>query len=343
MTHVPRSAAAAGLGGDNGSGRGPATAPPPPGEVANPSPPLVPPGARHTPWLERATGRTVRSQDGVEIYYEVLGNGVPGARTVVLANGLGARLYSWEPLVERLAPRFRIVTWDYRGLYQSGGIRRRKDLAIEKHAQDVRAILDAERVERATLIGWSMGVQVALEVATAFPERVERLVLINGTHGHALTTGLQPFLRLPWLWRYLHGAIEHACGNPRILDLVRRVARSRVNTEGIGGLYAIITRNPKVRDVYRQYIADVFGPSLENYLRLFQELDAHSAYHHLREISCPTLVVWGCLDPLTPASQSRDMARRIPGARRLHFFFGTHFVLLEHPERVVSEVESFLG
>jgi 3-oxoadipate enol-lactonase len=333
--------------GSNGAGARPiadvmARPPAPDPDIANPSPPLVPPIEPHTAWLKEAAGRVVRSADGVEIYYEVLGAEAPGAPAVVLANGLGGRLYSWEPLVERLAPRRKIVTWDYRGLFRSNGIRRRKDLAIEKHAHDVRAILDAENIGRATLAGWSMGVQVALEVATAFPERVERLVLLNGTHGHALSTGFQPLLRMPWLPRYVHGVIDRAVAGHWAVDIVTRLARSRLNADLIGALYARLRGNPKIVDVYRQYVNDIFGPSFRNYLRLFQELDAHSAYHHLPEIQQPALVIWGSLDPLTPAYQSREMVRRMPNARPLRFPLGTHFVLLEYPDAVVNEVERFL-
>lgn len=311
-------------------------------DIANPSPPPVETARPHTAWLRDAVGRTVRSVDGVEIFYEVLGTETPGAPAVVLANGLGGGLYSWEALVERLAPRRRLITWDYRGLFRSSGIERRKDLAIEKHAHDVRAILDAERISKATIAGWSMGVQVALEVATAFPDRVARLVLLNGTHGHTLSTGFQPLFPLPGLAKLFHAMIEAACRHDRVVDAVTRVARSRWNVEGVSALYARLWKNPRIVDLYRQYVADVFGPSFKNYLRLFQELDAHSAYHHLPEIDQPTLVVSGGLDPLTPAYQSREMVRRMPNAVALHFRFGTHFVLLEYPDEVVGAVERFL-
>jgi pimeloyl-ACP methyl ester carboxylesterase len=311
-------------------------------EIANPPSPAVAPREPHTPWLREAQGRHVRSRDGVEIYYEVLGAQSPGAPALVLANGLGGRLYSWEPLVERLAPRWKIVTWDYRGLFKSSGVRRRKDLAIENHAHDVLTILDAEKIRRAAVAGWSMGVQVALEVAAEAPERVEKLVLLNGTHGHALATGFQPLFRLPWLSKYMHGAIDRICANDLALDVVTRLATSSWNVRGFAGLYARLRRNPKIVDAYRQYISDVFGPTFRTFLRLFQELDAHSAYHLLPEITTPALVVWGSLDPLTPAYQSREIARRLPNARRLHFPLGTHFVLLEYPEKVVRGVEEFL-
>jgi pimeloyl-ACP methyl ester carboxylesterase len=311
--------------------------------VANPSPPEVEPHEPHTHWLSEARTARVRSADGVEIHYETLGSTRPDAPVIVLANGLGGRLYSWEPLVERFAPRARIITWDYRGLFSSHGIKRRKDLAIEKHALDVRAILDAERVSKATVVGWSMGVQVALEVATAFPERVEKLVLLNGTHGHTMETGLQPLFRFPWLPRLLHEGIDRVCSSERALGLLRKLgARPRVHG-ALGALYGRLRGNPKIEDVLRQYASDIFGPSFRNYLRLFQELDAHSVYHHLREIEQPALVVYGDLDPLTPAYQSREIARRMPRAEVLRFRFGTHFVLLEYPKAVVGRIEKFLG
>jgi pimeloyl-ACP methyl ester carboxylesterase len=312
-------------------------------EIANPASAPVPPHERHTAWLHEAVGRTVRSVDGVEIYYEVLGTAEPGAPAVVLANGLGGRLYSWEPLVERLAPRRRLITWDYRGLFNSNSIRRRKDLAIEKHADDVRAILDAEKIDRAAIAGWSMGVQVALEVATAYPERVEKLVLLNGTYGHAFSTGFQPLFRMPWLPQYMHWLIEHLERSDRLVGYVTKVARSRPNVELVSRLYARLRGNPRIVDVYRQYVEDVFGPSFPNFLRLFRELDAHSAYHHLREIDQPVLVVSGGLDPLTPAYQSREMARLLPRAEPLHFPLGTHFVLLEYPAEAVGAIERFLA
>ena len=93
----------------------------------------------------------------------------------------------------------------------------------------------------------------------------------------------------------------------------------------------------------KQYVTDIYKPeNFPNYLWLFQELDAHSAYHHLPNINIPTLVVSGRFDVLTPPYQSREIARRIPGAEHLHVRNGSHFVLIERPEQVVPAVERFL-
>lgn len=291
-------------------------------------PPLecVEPVEPRPPWLREAIGKSTRSADGTALYYEILPARSPDAPALLLANGLGGRLYTWEPLVAQFAGEYRILTWDYRGLYRSGNCERRRDLAIWKHAEDARAVLEAEGIRSAALVGWSMGVQVALETATAFPERVEGLVLLNGTHGHALETAFQPLFRFPWVARYLHGAIDRLCAHPRLVDTIRGVALSWLNASLVGSVYGAVRRNDRIAYTYRQYLNDIFGPWFKNYLRLFQELDAHSTYHFLPDIGQPALVISGGLDPLTPAYQSFEIARRLRNAEHFHIPLGTHFV-----------------
>lgn len=292
--------------------------------------------------LAAAEERYVETRDGVRLHYEVFGRRDAEAQPLLVANGLGARIHAWLPLIERLADTHRIITWDYRGLYASGVPARRKALAIPRHAEDAVALLDAEGVGSASLAGWSMGVQVALEAAAEFPERFGRLVLINGTHGHALETGFQPLFRVPWLSQAVHRLIEHALVSPRLVAAVRRIAQSEVNIRGVGGLVGRLQRNPRIEEVYRRYVDDVFGPSLRSWLLLFLEVNAHSVYHLLPEIEQPTLVVSGGLDPLTPAYQSAEIARRMPNAEHLHIRLGSHFVLLEREREVADRIAAFL-
>lgn len=294
----------------------------------------------HGDWEGRVERRRVRSNDGVEICYQVFGSEGP---VMMLASGLGGRLHIWEPLLERFADRWRMITWDYRGLFESDAPSRIRRLAIPNHAEDARRILDAEGVERSVFVGWSMGVQVSLEFAGLFPERVEKLVLLNGTHGHALTTGLQPLYRVPWLQKLLHEGIDLLWRKKRIQGLLAAVGTSRLNCDLIGGGYALLRRQPRIRAVYRQYMQDIFATDFGNYLRLFQELDAHSVYHLLRHIPHPTLIISGKLDYLTPAYQSREMQRKMPNARHKSYWRGTHFVLVEYPEEVSGRIERFLA
>ncbi|MCW8141796.1 MAG: alpha/beta fold hydrolase, partial [Planctomycetota bacterium] len=275
-------------------------------------------------------------------HYEVLGAASPSAPVLVLANGLGGRLYAWEPLVERFSRTHRIITWDYRGLFRSGTPPRTKQLAVVHHAQDALRVLDQEGVARATFVGWSMGVQVSLEAALEHPDRVQRLVLLNGSYGHIFQTGLQPLVRLPFFHRLLHATVEQLVASPGAADLIGRLLRNELHVRATGVVLAALWGNPKLVDMYRQYLDDVFGASFENYLRLFQALDAHSVYHLLPEVRQPTLVISGLLDWLTPARMSFEIARRIPGAQHLHLPLGSHFAVLEKSPQVMDRIAGFL-
>jgi 3-oxoadipate enol-lactonase len=300
---------------------------------------VLPPQAAHSSVLAQVEPRILKTSDGVELFYEILKANGPDAPVLLLANGLGGKLYSWEPLLERFGGTHTILTWDYRGLFRSGPPPRGKDMAIWDHAADAFRVLDAEGIERATLIGWSMGVQVGLEAALQRPERIDRLVLINGTYGHAFQPALQPLAKLPLVPRLLHAAVEHLSKEGSWLAAaVRGVARNDLHVRAVGAALDTVFGNPRLKDMYRQYVEDVFGSAFPVYLRLFQELDAHSVYHLLPQVRQPTLVISGGLDALTPALSGFSIARRIPGAEHLFLPFGTHFCLIEKPDRILPRI-----
>lgn len=285
--------------------------------------------------LSNVRAGELTTSDGVRIAYEVVGDEGP---VIALANGLGGRLYAWLPLIEALREQFRFVTWDYRGLFESESEFSGPMLSMRRHAEDLCAVLDAEGIASAHVCGWSMGVQVALEAAVAFPDRVDSLILINGTYGQVFSTAFQPLFRVPMPHTRLHSVVELGVRYPRV---VRRLMRgSLVAVQSLFKARQALGRGPHPLMALglRQYLSDLTNTRVENYLKLFQELDAHSVYHLLPEVRQPTLIVSGSLDYLTPAYQSRQMARRIPHARHLRIPFGTHFVLLERPAPVVAAV-----
>ncbi len=289
--------------------------------------------------LSTAQERSLVTRDGVKLFYEVIGE---GERTVLLANGLGGRLYAWRPLIEAFYKQYRFITWDYRGLFESpcDTVCR---LSVRDHAEDGLEILDAEGVRKAVWVGWSMGVQVSLEAASIAQERFAGLILLNGTYGHVFSSAMQPGARIPLLPRYMHEITEFVRARPFIAQLLART--SNAGTYATLGLFWLLLgrRAIELRSMLEQYTTDVFKPeNFPNYLRLFQELDAHSAFHHLPRLRLPALVVSGRFDILTPPYQSRAIARRVKGAEYLHVRNGSHFVLIERPGLVLPRIERFL-
>jgi pimeloyl-ACP methyl ester carboxylesterase len=291
-------------------------------------------------WESTVEQKQLTREDGTAIAYETVG---VGKRTLILANGLGGRLYVWTPALEAFWRDYRLITWDYRGLFASGSLRSRRQLAIPHHVGDAIAILDAEKVDRAVFVGWSMGVQVSLDVAATHADRVAGLVLINGTHGHVLSTGFQPLFSIPFLPKRLHALLDFLQDRPNFAAHIARLSRlSELPTRA----FMQITAGSRAKDMMpfvSRYLDDVLGPSFTNYLRLFQELDAHSTYHLLRHIHAPALVIAGMLDALTPAYQSKEIARRLPDAKLVKLWRSSHFSMLEQPEIVIREMREFLN
>lgn len=289
--------------------------------------------------LSTAEPRVAKTKDGVTIFYEVLGR---GEKTLILANGLGGRLYSWEPLIEALFDDYRFIVWDYRGLFGSqcaDGCR----LSVRDHALDAFRVLDTEGVEKAVWVGWSMGVQVSLEAASLDASRFAGMVLLNGTWGHVFSSALQPGLRFPIVTRYMHELLEWVRKHPELAEVLAAVGKQG-SAVTVALFWLVVGRRAlSLKPMLDQYTSDIYKPeNFANYLRLFQELDAHSAYHHLPDLDLPALVLSGRFDILTPAYQSREIARRLKNAEHLHVRNGSHFVLIERPEKVVPRIDQFL-
>ena len=293
-----------------------------------------------TRWGSFTEDKKCISRDGMELFYQVIGR---GKRTMVLANGLGGRLYSWGPLLDHFHNHLKFICWDYRGLFDSDKPSQKASLSINRHADDLCDILKNEEIDQAVIAGWSMGVQVSLEFASNYPGRVESLILINGTHGHTFQTAFQPIFRMPFLHKYLHEAVDLAIANKKVRKMASFVPNFKMGQKLVGQIFKILWRNKDLPQVIENYAEDVFNEyNFPNFLRLVQELDAHSVYHHLREMRHKTLIISGGMDLLTPAYQSREMARKLRNSKHIHYPFASHFVLLERSADIIPQIEKFI-
>src|SRR5690349_19158620 len=127
--------------------------------------------------------RHLTVRDGTRIGYAVGGAGP----AVVLANGLGGTYIAFRHLLAELGG-YRVLTWDYRGMYSSAAPADPRANTIQHQVDDLLELLAAESIDRAVLIGWSMGVQVNFELCRDHADRVAGLYVINGTSGKAFHT-----------------------------------------------------------------------------------------------------------------------------------------------------------
>lgn len=276
--------------------------------------------------------RRIVGHDGTDIAYHVVGEGLP----ILLANGLGGSWKAWTHQIAYLSDRYRFISWDYRGLYRSGPPPEPGALRVEDHTRDAIAILDAEGVGRTAVFGWSMGVQVALEMFRAVPDRLAALVLINGVAGKPW----ESVANVKAMARVLPPLIRSVRRVPRIAEaLTRRVVHW---PEAVGwAKRAGLAGRTLDEDLWAELAGSFADLDMDIYMHTLDLLGDHDARDVLPDVDVPTLVIAGDRDLFTPRRQAERMVRRIPGAELMVVPGGTHYVAVEYPELVNLRVEKF--
>jgi pimeloyl-ACP methyl ester carboxylesterase len=276
------------------------------------------------------------SFDGTRIVYQAGGR---GDRWLVVANGYGGSFWAWEDIFAVLGQRYRLLLWDYRGLYRSASPADRARLRVEDNCRDLDELMTAEGIERMVLAGWSAGVQVVLEQYRRRPESVEALMLINGSHGRMLHNSLDgrvAALVLPtWL-----GLVERAAPiwSPGLLPVLRSLARSPLAPKA-ASLVGIVNGQPQS---FHTAMRGVLTLDYKNYVRMGILADEHDADDILPRVRVPTLVTAGDHDLITPARIGRYQASRIPGAVYFEIPGGTHFTVMEFPRLMANRMQGFI-
>jgi pimeloyl-ACP methyl ester carboxylesterase len=283
-----------------------------------------------------AWGYAISVVDRSPLFYESWGE--RGALTpVLLCDGVGCDGYVWRYLRQDLPGRFGLHP-HYRGHGRTAAPADPARVTIADLADDVASVLDDALVERAVLIGHSMGVQVALETYRRHRDRVSGLVLMCGASSHPLKTfrgsaTLEQVLPVVQKW------IQ------RLPGVINRVTRAVLPTRLA---YEVATRLEIQRDLVEP--AD-FMPYLEGlahidsrlFVAMVSSAGQHSADDLLPDVAVPTLVVAGARDGFTPAERSRAMAAAIPGAELLEIENGSHTAPIERPHLVDETVRDFLA
>jgi pimeloyl-ACP methyl ester carboxylesterase len=285
------------------------------------------------PGVPGVVHKSLASFDGTRIAYQVRGEGP----AVVLANGLGGSYQAFRCVYDALGEGHKIVSWDYRGLYGSGCPRDLSTLALPFHCDDLERILDAERVDRALFIGWSMGVQVGFEFFRCRRERMAGIVAINGTAGLPFQTLLSS--------RAVRHVIPAAIAVARAqAALVGRATRAWVGWQGAVPIMQRLGLVSLTLDLetFRVVAEGFAGMDWKLYLDLLARLGEHDATDVLPEVDLPTLVITGDRDILTPPFTAERIHRAIPGSRLVVIPGGTHYTPVEYPALIKDELLDFL-
>ncbi len=252
----------------------------------------------------------------IELHYEQAGRG-PG---MLLLHGLGNDVRIWEGLIPLLSPHFTLTALDLRGSGRSS--KPTAPFTLKEMAGDVAAVLPQLGADPVTLLGFSMGGTIALELATSCPERIARLILVS----------------TPPSW----------AGPFPPPDAIQKLFSNTVVTpELLAQVYELIfgsdfKRQHTVQEYIDFRLHDPAPQPLESYLHQLHALEQHPFNREIGRITTPTLVIAGTEDQVLPPQNSEWLAATIPGSQ-LRLLPGVgHMVPLEAPGLLAESISTTL-
>ncbi len=264
------------------------------------------------------------------VRYRVRGNGP----ALVLIHGITSNSQSWGDVMPGLAEHYTVIAPDLLGHGESA--KPQGDYSLGAHASGVRDLLVALGIERATVVGHSLGGGIALQMAYQFPERVDRLVLVSSGG----------------LGRDVHLMLRAATlpGSELVLPLLFSSALIGAGT-AIGGLIARLGLRPS---------SDMLGAA-EGFASLADAGAQRAFLHTARSVidpggqrvdasdrlylaaAMPTLIIWGDRDPIIPVAHAHAAHALIPHSRLEVFPEAGHFPFRDEPVRFVSAIHDFIA
>jgi pimeloyl-ACP methyl ester carboxylesterase len=250
----------------------------------------------------------------------VLVRDVGSGRPILLVNGLGAHTAMWSTLESRLQG-FRVISFDAPGAGRSPSPR--LPMSLKRLARLATHVLDHFEVDRADVLGYSMGGMIVQQLCAEVPERVRRVVLVatspgvGGFHGNivAMLNLVVPARYLsPHLYRLTIGSMVGG--------------RARNDPEWIGRHTALRMR---------------YAPTIGGYMRQLAALTGWSSLPLLSTIPHPVLVIAGDDDPLTPILNSMLITNRIQNARLQILEGEGHLMLMDEDSLAHPTIRQFLA
>jgi pimeloyl-ACP methyl ester carboxylesterase len=273
--------------------------------------------------------KTIRLH-GHDVAYRHEGEGP----VLLLIHGITSGSATWERAIRRLARDHTVIAPDLLGHGESA--KPRGDYSLGSFAAGLRDLLVALDIERATVVGHSLGGGVAMQLAYQFPERVERLVLVSsGGLGRQVNLVLRSAalpgaeLVLPLLASGpILGAgsfLGRAAGHVGL----RPGAELEEMARGFASLGDLEARQAFIHTV--RGIIDIGG----------QRVSARDRLYLAAEV--PSLLVWGDRDPIIPVRHGRRAHEEMPGSRLEVFEGAGHFPHRNNPLRFVADLSDFLA
>src|SRR5215217_9732390 len=259
------------------------------------------------------------SVNGLKLYYEIEGDGAP----VVLIPGFAAGRWIWFKQTDDLSRNFRVIIFDPRGV--SASDKPQAPQTIGLLADDVAHLLEKIGIESAHIVGASFGGFVAQEFALKYPALTRKLVLCCTSFGGP----------------------NHVIPAPETLAAL--ASTKGLNSEERMRANLLLAFTPEYVQTEVREVDHIVHLRATNevpehiYLSQLQAAMSFNAESRLAEIKSPTLVLSGDADVIVPVQNSRNLARRIPGAQLQIIEGGSHTFFIEQAPEFNQILTEFLA
>jgi len=259
--------------------------------------------------------RTITLPTGVTLEYSEQGD--PDGVPVILLHGYTDSRHSWNLVLPRLPPRYRVFAISQRGHGESS--KPVDAYRVADFAGDVTAFLDAKGIDRAIIVGHSMGSMVAQQFSIAHPRRVQALVIT--------------------------GAFYVRRDNPILVDFWNQAISKlpdQVDPQFVRDFQTSTVTKPLAPEFFASILAETGrlpGYVWRNAFREFLRADLTSG---IGSITAPTLIIWGDQDAYSVRQDQDSLVTRIRGSRLLTYEGIGHAANWEVPDRFAKDLVAFL-
>jgi 3-oxoadipate enol-lactonase len=276
-----------------------------------------------------------------EIYYEVHeGESAPADATpAVLVMGLGSDAHAWEKQLPALTGARRVVVLDNRGVGRSS--KPKGPYSTAELAGDVACVLEAAGVERAHVVGMSLGGMIAQELALRYPARVRSLALIC-TYGRSDGEMYQ---------RAVEGTAAAGAKGRDVAEIMASLARAETAFD-FAKAFAFLMKlvfSPAYLAREAAYLQSFYfrsmgyGLSQDGFAGQVSAALAHDTLDRLASLRAPTLVATGTEDALISPRYSAELAQRIASSRLVEIAGGTHGLNFEFEHELNALLRDWLA
>jgi pimeloyl-ACP methyl ester carboxylesterase len=267
---------------------------------------------------------------GHPVTYHRVGSGP----AVLLVHGITSSSRTWRDVMPALGEHYDVIAPDLLGHGRSA--KPRGDYSLGAYASGLRDLLVALEVPSATVVGHSLGGGVAMQFAYQFPERVERLALVDSGGLGAEVSLVLRAATLPgaeWVLPLLASSPLRGAGGLVGSVLGRVGVRASADVQGMAEGFESLG-DAAARRAFVHTARSVIDPS-------GQRVDASDRLYLAEHV--PSLIVWGDRDRMIPVKHGREAHERMPNSRFEVFEGAGHFPFNDDPERFVALLHDFIS